>query len=197
MSVLRGLPGQVRRASAWIQRGAPALGVLTLLTAFLTACNASPKPTPAITPGSPERPRAVIIITKDYTYLPAIVEMVPGESVTLQIVNGGLAVHEVVIGPMRVQDAWEAAEAATVGAPPGPTPRVSVAPDIAGLRVVIQSGQRVDVAWTVPADAATTGQSWLVGCHIPGHWAEGMVVPVRFLGSDGRSLPPEASSGVP
>lgn len=196
MPVLRGLPRQVRPAGAWIRRGALALGAFTLLTAFLTACDASPKPTPAMTPGAPDRPRAVIIVTKDYTYLPAIVDLVPGESVILQIVNGGLAVHEVVIGTMNVQDAWEAAEAATIGAPPGPTPLASVAPDVAGLRVVVQSGQRMDVPWTVPTDAASRA-GWWVGCHIPGHWAEGMVVPIRFIGSDGRPRPTEAGSKFP
>ena len=50
----------------------------------------------------------------------------------------------------RVQDAWEVAEAATVGAPPGPTPVVSVPPEVAGLRVVVRSGERVDIVWTVP-----------------------------------------------
>ena len=50
-----------------------------------------------------------------------------------------------------VQDAWEVAEAATAGAPPGPTPVVSVPPDVAGLRIVVESGERVDVIWTVPA----------------------------------------------
>ena len=94
--------------------------------------------------------------------------------------NGGLDVHEAIIGDSRVQDAWEAAEAKTVGAPPGPTPVVSVPPDVAGLRVVVPSGGRVDVRWTVPADAADSG-AWFVGCHIPGHWEKGMVVPVRWV----------------
>ena len=80
---------------------------------------------------------------------------------------------------MRVQDAWEVAEAATVGAPPGPTPLVSVPPDVAGVRIVVESGQRVDLVWTVPSDADTG--AWIVGCHIPGHWAKGMQVPVRWM----------------
>ncbi len=147
--------------------------------------------------GTPDQPRAVIIVTRDYSYQPAVLDLVPGESVVLQIVNGGLAVHEVVIGTMRVQDAWETAESATIGAPPGPTPVVSVPPDVAGLRAVVPSGQRVDVAWTVPADAASETEAWLVGCHIPGHWAEGMVAPIRFLGPDGRPLPTEAGSAAP
>jgi hypothetical protein len=92
-----------------------------------------------------------------------------------------------VVGDMAVQDAWEVAEAAAANPPPGPTPAVSVPPDVAGLRVVVQSGQRADVRWTVP-DAAPSGDPWFVGCHIPGHWALGMVVPVRFVGPDGRPL---------
>ena len=67
-----------------------------------------------------------------------------------------------------------------IGAPPGPTPYVARArPGSTGVRVVVGSGQRVDVTWTVPADAATAPGGWFVGCHIPGHWQKGMVVPVR------------------
>ena len=95
--------------------------------------------------------------------------------------DGGLEVHEAVIGDATVQDAWEAAEAATEGAPPGPTPVVSVPPDVAGIRVVVQSGERVDLVWTVPAEAADARESWVVGCHIPAHWEAGMVVPIRWV----------------
>ncbi len=120
------------------------------------------------------------IIAKDWQFLPDPVDLVPGETVLFHFVNGGLEIHEVVIGDAAVQDAWETAEAATVGHPPGPTPAVSVPPELAGLRVVVASGQRVDVVWTVPligaGDAAV-----VIGCHIPGHWAKGMVVPVRFV----------------
>ena len=49
------------------------------------------------------------------------VDLVPGETVLLHVVNGGLEVHEAVIGDSSIQDAWEAAEAAA-RAPPGPTP---------------------------------------------------------------------------
>ena len=62
----------------------------------------------------------------------------PGETVLLHVINGGLEVHEAVIGDAAVQDAWEVAEAATAGAPPGPTPLVSVPPGVAGLRVVVR-----------------------------------------------------------
>jgi uncharacterized cupredoxin-like copper-binding protein len=148
------------------------------------ACEAGPPPpTPPITPGSSAAPREVNIIAKDWQFLPPTVDLVPGETVLFHIVNGGLEIHEVVIGDRTVQDAWEAAEAATVGHPPGPTPAVSVPPEVAGLRVVVASGQRVDVTWTVPSDvpAGVAADQLLVGCHIPGHWEKGMVVPIRLV----------------
>jgi len=146
---------------------------------MLTGCDAGPPvATPPIIPGTDARPREVNIIAKDWIFLPDRVDVVAGETVLLHVINGGLDIHEAVIGSAAVQDAWEAAEAATVGSPPGPTPLVSVSPDVAGLRIVVASGQRVDVTWTVPA---TAGKGFSVGCHIPGHWAKGMVVPINLL----------------
>ena len=165
--------------------------------AALVACGGGAEATPAVTPGTPDHPRNVIILAKDYTYVPPILDLVPGESVILQVVNGGLAVHEVVIGTADVQDAWEAAEAATIGAPPGPTPAVSVPPGLEGLRVVVASGERVDVAWTVPAVERAASTEWLVGCHIPGHWAQGMVIPIRFIDAAGQPLTMSDAPGEP
>jgi len=151
-------------------------GLLAAAALLVAACaGAEAGPTPPIRPGSPDAPREVNIIAKDYTFIPAVVDLVPGETVLFHVVNGGLAVHEVVIGDQAVQDAWEIAEAATVDAPPGPTPAVSVPPGVAGLRIVVPSGGRVDVRYVVPR---TDGL--IVGCHIPGHYAKGMHVPVRF-----------------
>lgn len=173
--------------------------VLLFLMAGLVigGCDGGTTATPAVTPGTADHPRTVIILAKDYTYVPAVLDLVAGESVLFQIVNGGLAIHEVVIGTMEVQDAWESAEAATVGAPPGPTPVVSVPPDRAGFRVVVASGERVDVTWTVPRREVVASASWLVGCHIPGHWGLGMVVPIRFIDQAGQPLVPEETSSQP
>ncbi|MFL5673917.1 MAG: hypothetical protein ACJ779_02830 [Chloroflexota bacterium] len=159
----------------------------------LAGCTSdAPSPTPPIVPGSSSAPRAVNIITKDYAFLPDALDLAPGETVLLHVINGGLEVHEAVIGDAAVQDAWEVAEAATVGAPPGPTPVVTVPPEVAGLRIVVHSGERVDVVWTVPADAATGSGStpagpWVVGCHIAGHWARGMQIPVRWVSTPSAS----------
>jgi uncharacterized cupredoxin-like copper-binding protein len=158
-------------------------GVTAILAAFvMVGCDAGPPgPTPPITPGTSSAPREVNIIAKDYTFLPDTLDLVPGETILLHVIDGGLAVHEVVIGDATVQDAWEVAEAETVGAPPGPTPVVTVPSGVAGLRIVVGSGERQDVVWTVPIGPSTGGPAWVVGCHIPGHWARGMQIPVRWV----------------
>ncbi len=153
-----------------------------LIAAFFaaTGCGSgAPAGTPPIVPGTSVVPRDVNVIARDYLFNPSVLDLIPGETVTLHVVNGGLDVHEAIIGDATVQDAWEAAEAAAANPPPGPTPAVSVSPDRAGLRIVVQSGQRVDVTWTVPL----TSEALIVGCHIPGHWDKGMHIPVRLVGA--------------
>jgi uncharacterized cupredoxin-like copper-binding protein len=183
------------------RQAVPAVLALVIATLVL-GCEAGPaEPTPPIVAGTSGAPREVNLITRDYKFVPDALDLVPGETILLHVINGGLIVHEAVIGDASVQEAWEVAEAATAGAPPGPTPVVSVPPEVSGIRVVVQSGERVDVTWTVPADAASTsgasgtsgisgtsgvGVAWFVGCHIPGHWAKGMQAAVRWV------LPPPA-----
>lgn len=157
--------------------------LIALAVVATTACEAGPAAaTPPIVPGASGAPREVNLIAKDYSFLPATLDLIPGETVLLHVVNGGLEVHEAIIGDASVQDAWERAEAAVAGAPPGPTPMVSVPPDVSGLRIVVRSGERVDVVWSVP-DGGPGGSppAFTVGCHIPGHWERGMQVPVRWV----------------
>ncbi len=165
---------------------------IAVLAASIVSCMAAPGATPRITPGTAGAPREVNVIAKEWTYLPPVVDLVPGETVVLHLVNGGTEVHEAVFGGADVQRAWEEAEAAVAGAGPGPTPAVSVPPAVAGLRVVVASGQRIDVIWTVPVDAPSAAD-YHVGCHIPGHYDQGMRVPVRWVGPDGRPI----DSGAP
>ena len=168
--VSQSFPRRLRTVGA-----APALAVVV-------ACGSGSTPaTPPIVPGASDAPREVNIVMKDWVFLPDPVDVVPGETVLLHVVNGGLEIHELVIGNLGVQDAWEAAELATINAPPGPTPVVSVPPDVAGLRVVVPSGQRVDAIWHVPG-AAGDVRTLLLGCHIPSHWAKGMRASVTIAG---------------
>jgi hypothetical protein len=158
------------------------LGLLIALGAAGCVAGAPPV-TPPIVPGHPGAPREVNLIARDYAFVPASLDLVPGESVVLHVINGGLEVHEAIIGDGSVQAAWETAEAATVGAPPGPTPFVQVPANVAGVRVVVRSGERVDLAWTVPPNAASVSGAlpWVVGCHIPGHWVKGMQIPIHWV----------------
>ena len=179
-----------------VTRLLPAATVAVSVTAAiaLASCD-GPVVTPAITPGTASNPRAVVILAKDYTFVPPVVDLVPGETVVLQVINGGLAAHEAVVGPASVQEAWERAEAASASGPPGPTPVLSIEPagTAVGVRVFVGSGQRLDATWAVPPDAAAT--AWFVGCHIAGHLASGMIVPIRFIGPDGVPLPSVSRSG--
>ncbi|HEV7811046.1 MAG TPA: hypothetical protein VGO64_10630, partial [Candidatus Limnocylindrales bacterium] len=148
--------------------------IAACLAVVASGCGSATVPaTPPVTPGSSATPREVNIVLKDWIFLPDPVDVVPGETVLLHVVNGGLEIHELVIGDQSVQDAWEAAELKTIDAPPGPTPAVSVPPEVSGLRVVVPSGQRVDVDWTVPPTSPGVRQL-LLGCHIPSHWQKGM-----------------------
>ena len=158
-------------------------GPVALAMAVLVAAGcatAAPSPSGPLIPGDAAAPREVNLIARDYSFQPDALALVRGETVLLHVVNGGLEVHEAVIGDAAVQDAWEVAEAATAGRPPGPTPVVSVPPDVSGVRVVVRSGERVDLVWTVPP-AGPTDRPWVVGCHIPGHWERGMQIPVRWV----------------
>jgi uncharacterized cupredoxin-like copper-binding protein len=177
-----------------IRRIAGLVAVLAAIAVLVGACDAgAPPATPPIVPGSSVAPREVNVVLKDWIFLPDPVDVVPGETVLLHVVNGGLEIHELVIGDQAVQDAWEAAELATIDAPPGPTPVVSVPPELSGIRVVVPSGQRVDVAWQVPAAAADVSKL-LLGCHIPGHWQKGMRGTIVVAGS---SPAPGSSASSP
>jgi hypothetical protein len=171
-----------------VPRPIAALALLSALAAAtLAACDGSGSApaTPAITPGTGAAPRQVNVILKDYVFVPGIVDLVPGETITLNVINGGLDIHELVLGPAPVQAAWEAAEESAANPPPGPTPAVSVAPGLEGLRLVVASGATQTVTYTVPENVA---EQLLLGCHISDHWERGMAGAVRLVGPGGVPL---------
>ncbi len=170
-----GLRHAAARGATLAARAALAAGVAILVAGC--AVGDAP-PTPPVSPGTGTSPREVNVVMKDYQFIPDVVDLVPGETVLFHFVNGGLAVHEAIIGDMPIQDAWEAAEAAHADPPPGPTPAVTVPAGMEGFRVVVASGERKDVRWTVPGVVAAP---LILGCHIPGHWERGMQAPIRLV----------------
>ena len=194
----RRLPSSPPRSAHRVAGSLALVAGLALAAVIVAACETgAPGATPPITPGTGSAPRTVNIVARDYAYVPTTVDLVPGETVTFQVINGGLVIHEAIVSDLEDQMAWEVAEAAAADPPPGPTPFVPPPQGFDGTRIVVESGQRLDVTWTVPSDAASAASGWFVGCHIPGHWAKGMVVPVRFVDPAGvplASIPPVPSS---
>ncbi len=114
---------------------------------------------------------------RDYRFDPTPIFVVPGENIRLNVVNGGLVEHELVLGDAALQQAWSQADAAAT--PPGPfatAPPASVAPGLGGVRLVLTSGSATTVDYVVP----TTGSLELI-CHLPGHAERGMVGQVRLV----------------
>lgn len=149
-------------------------GGLVVLGATLAG---APAPTPDIRrPGTANEPRSVNVIMRDYRFDPTPIYFVPGETIQLNVVNGGLVEHELVLGDAALQRAWSQADAAAT--PPGPfatAPPASVAPGLAGLRLVLASGAAITVDYVVPAT-----ESLEMVCHLPGHAERGMVGQVRL-----------------
>lgn len=148
------------------------LGLAVGLVLLGAALAGAPAPAPQIgEPGTPESPRTVNLILRDYRFDPTPLYVVPGETLRLNVVNGGLVEHEVVLGGPSVQAAWAAADA--VATPPAAfatAPPASVDPDVGGLRIVLASGASTAVDYVVPL----SGELQLV-CHLPGHAERGMV----------------------
>lgn len=162
--------------------------------ALAAGCAPSATPPASFVPGTGTAPREVNLIAVDYAFLPPALVVVAGETLLIHLVNAGLEPHEAVIGDADLQLAWETAEAAVADHPPGPTPVVSVPPGLGGIRVFVASGQRVDVRWTVPdqpvpGPGASAAPPWFVGCHIPGHFAKGMVIPLEFAQAQAAAVP--------
>ena len=102
---------------------------LVAVAVLAAACDTgAPAGTPPITPGTSAAPREVNVVTRDYAFVPSVVDLAPGETVLLHVVNFGLEEHEAVFGTLDAQLAWEAGEEADRRRiRPGPTPFVAAA----------------------------------------------------------------------
>ena len=112
------MAGTIRRCSRPCQAGTafrrsalrlkrpytPAVRLLFIATILLAAaCEAGPPPaTPPNSPGSSGSPREVTLIARDYSFQPPTLDLAPGETVMMHVINGGLVTHAAIIGDARV-----------------------------------------------------------------------------------------------
>ena len=163
-----------------------AAGFAIAIALVLFALRGFPAPQPSIErAGSPEVPRDVSVIMRDYRFQPDPLTLIAGERVRFTILNGGLEPHEFVLGDVGVQRAWESADAAAT--PPLPlttAPPASVPPGTGGVRVLLGSGSQASALFDVPATSEL-----LLMCHLPGHVEAGMVGDVRLITLDATGSP--------
>jgi uncharacterized cupredoxin-like copper-binding protein len=122
----------------------------------------APTPTPlGFTPGTKESPRVVAINTDDLlNFVPSVVPIAEGETISFEVSNSGRATHEFKVGPM---DAVMADEAS--------------APEIAE----IAPGSTETMTYTFQGPGP-----FAFACHAPGHFEHGMV---GYLPVNGRDVP--------
>jgi uncharacterized cupredoxin-like copper-binding protein len=149
---------------------------LVLLGATLAGAPA-PTPAPSALPGTDASPREVNVIMRDYVFDPTPLYLYPGETIQLNVFNGGMVEHELVLGDAAVQQAWSDEDAAAT--PPGAfatAPPASVDPTVGGLRILLPSGGTSSVIYHVPQ----AGELQML-CHLPGHLERGMAADVVFV----------------
>jgi uncharacterized cupredoxin-like copper-binding protein len=149
---------------------------LVLLGATIAGMPA-PTPAPSAQPGTDAAPRDVNIIMRDYHFDPSPLYLYPGETLRLNVFNGGMVDHELVLGGATVQSAWTEADA--LATPPGPfasAPPASVDPTVSGLRILLGSGGSTSVIYHVPS----SGDLQML-CHLPGHLERGMAADVVLV----------------
>jgi uncharacterized cupredoxin-like copper-binding protein len=149
---------------------------LVLIGAALAGAPA-PTPAPSSQPGTDAAPRDVNVIMRDYHFDPTPLYLYPGETVRLNVFNGGMVEHELVLGDASVQDAWSAADAnATPPAPFATAPIASVDPSAGGVHIFLGSGGTTSVIYHVPLSGTLS-----MMCHLPGHLERGMSADVVLV----------------
>jgi uncharacterized cupredoxin-like copper-binding protein len=132
---------------------------------------------PSGSPGTADAPREINVILRDYRFDPTPLYLYAGETVRLNVLNGGMLDHELVLGDAQVQAAWARANAAAETPAPFATPPPASAPaGTGGMRVLLPSGGTTSVVYSVPANE----QLQLI-CHLPGHAERGMIGQVTLI----------------
>ena len=115
--------------------------------------------------------RVVRITTSDQLrFDPSKVNVPTGATVTFEVTNASQAAHEFVLGDASYQDDHEMSMGQMSGSLPPDEPNA----------LALQPGETKSITWTF-----TDHGKVLYGCHVPGHYAAGMVgsIAVGWQGS--------------
>lgn len=96
----------------------------------------------------------------DFRFDPETIEVEVGETIRFDVTNRGIANHEFVLGDTEFQEAHED-EMAGMGAELAPDEPYSIG---------LEPGASKSLIWTF-----TEPMTLEYGCHVPGHYAQGMV----------------------
>ena len=113
------------------------------------------------TPGDPSDADRTVEITQvdSLAFEPSEIEVQMGETVTFDVTNAGETPHEFVLGDEMVQQGHESAMQEMGG---------EMMPDEPSA-VTVLPGETKSLTWTF-----TEAGMLQFGCHVPGHFAEGM-----------------------
>lgn len=110
-----------------------------------------------------------VTMNDDFSFEPAAIDVVAGETITFELVNDGAIEHDFTIGDEATQDAHDSEMAEMADMPGMESDDEEHGAD--SNAVSVGAGQTGEITWTF----ADPGEKILFGCHIPGHYAAGMV----------------------
>ena len=137
---------------------------VTLLTAACTVSGAQN--------GTDANPRVIQLTVDGYRFVPDAIDVTVGETVRFVVANPTDMAHEVYIGTPAEQAADEAARASTA---PMQQPNVTTQ---YGYGVYLAAYSTVEFRYHF-----SNRDEVMIGCHLPGHWANGMKAAITVRGS--------------
>lgn len=122
--------------------------------------------------GTDANARVIQLTVDGYQFVPDAIEVTVGETVRLVVSNPTDMAHEVYIGTPAEQAADEAARASTE-----PMQQPSIATQY-GYGVYLAAFSTVEFTYHF-----SNRDEVMIGCHLPGHWANGMKAAITVNGS--------------
>ena len=108
--------------------------------------------------------RTITVEMRDTAYSPDRVEVKAGETLRFVFTNKGTVVHDAYIGDEAAQEAHEAAMNSS-----GSGTDHDADHDMGASGVTVEPGKTAELTYTF-----AKGDELVIGCHEPGHYADGM-----------------------